>query len=82
MAERAAIATRRCTVNPLIGREMDGMEVTPVLKPKKVLVVGRDQGGLQAAITAAKRGHKVILCEMTDELGGILKGEQALSFKY
>ena len=36
MAERAATSTRRCTVNPLIGREMDGMEITPVLKPKKV----------------------------------------------
>ncbi|HBA68627.1 MAG TPA: hypothetical protein DCZ40_04630, partial [Lachnospiraceae bacterium] len=27
MAERAATATRRCTVNPLIGREMDGVEI-------------------------------------------------------
>ncbi len=37
---------------------------------------------MQAAITAVKRGHKVILCEKTNELGGILKGEQALPFKY
>lgn len=27
MAERAATSTRRCTVNPVIGREMDGTEV-------------------------------------------------------
>ena len=82
MAERATTSTRRCTVNPLIGRELDGTEVVPVLKPKKVLIAGGGPGGLQAAITAVKRGHKVILCEKTNELGGILKGEQALPFKY
>lgn len=82
MAERATTSTRRCTVNPLIGRELDGTEVIPVLKPKKVLIAGGGPGGLQTANTAAKRGHKVILCEKTNELGGILKGEQALPFKY
>lgn len=82
MAERATTSTRRCTVNPLIGREMDGMEIVPVANPRKVLIAGGGPGGLQAAITAAKRGHNVILCEKSDELGGILKGEQALPFKY
>ncbi|TWH46290.1 FAD-dependent oxidoreductase [Sporomusa sp. KB1] len=82
MAERAVTSTRRCTVNPLIGRELDGTEVIPSAHPCKVLVAGGGPGGLEAAITAAKRGHKVILCEKTDELGGILKGEQAIPFKY
>lgn len=82
MAERATTATRRCTVNPLIGRELDGMEIVPASTPRKVLVAGGGPGGLQAAITAAKRGHKVVLCEKSDELGGILKGEQALPFKF
>jgi NADPH-dependent 2,4-dienoyl-CoA reductase/sulfur reductase-like enzyme len=82
MAERPVTGTRRCAVNPLIGREMEGMEVTPVLRPKKVLVAGGGVAGLKAAITAAQRGHQVILCEKTDQLGGILKSEQAIDFKW
>ena len=82
MAERAMTSTRRCTVNPLIGRELNGTEIIPAAKSRKVLVAGGGPGGLEAAITAAKRGHKVILCEKSDEVGGILKGEQALPFKY
>ncbi len=82
MAERAATSTRRCTVNPLIGRECEGDEVTPALVKKKVLVAGGGPGGLYAAYTAARRGHQVVLCEKENELGGILKSEQALPFKY
>ena len=82
MAERAATSTRRCTVNPLIGREDEGTEITPAAVKKKVLVAGGGPGGLYAAYTAARRGHEVILCEKESELGGILKSEQALPFKY
>lgn len=82
MAERAMTSTRRCTVNPQIGRELDGTEIIPVAKPKKVLVAGGGPGGLEAAIIAAKRGHQVVLCESSDHLGGILYGEQVLPFKY
>ncbi len=81
MAERAATSTRRCTVNPLIGREMEGCEVPKAPEVKKVVVVGGGPGGLKAAHTAALRGHKVVLMEKESELGGILKSEQALPFK-
>ena len=82
MAERPTTGTRRCTVNPLIGRECEGMSVSAAPKAKKVLVVGGGVAGMKAAITAAERGHSVILCEKTDALGGILKSEQAIPFKY
>ncbi len=82
MAERAMTSTRRCTVNPLIGRELEGDEIQPAPVKKKVLVAGGGPGGLYAAYTAARRGHQVILCEKESEAGGILKSEQALPFKY
>ena len=83
MAERAATFTRRCTVNPLIGREDEGFgEIAKSPHPKKVMVVGAGPGGLYAAYTAARRGHQVTLCEATDEIGGLLKGEAGIPFKY
>jgi NADPH-dependent 2,4-dienoyl-CoA reductase/sulfur reductase-like enzyme len=82
MAERPTTGTRRCAVNPLIGRECEGMEVRPASKKKNVVVVGGGVGGMKAAVTAAERGHRVTLLEQDGELGGILKSEQALPFKY
>lgn len=82
MAERAVTSTRRCTVNPLIGREIEGDEIRPASDRKKVLVAGGGPGGLYAAYTAVRRGHDVTLCEKEPEVGGILKSEQALPFKH
>ena len=82
MAERPTTFTRRCAVNPIIGREIEGMEVLPAARKRKVLVVGAGVAGLEAAVTAARRGHQVILCEKSDQVGGILKSEQAIPFKY
>ncbi len=82
MAERPVTQTRRCAVNPLIGRELEGFEVAPVLHPRRVLVAGGGIAGMKAAHTAALRGHDVTLCEAGGRLGGILNTEEALPFKH
>ena len=42
-------------------------------KPKRVFIVGGGPAGLEAAWTAAVRGHKVTLFEKQDETGGWLR---------
>lgn len=81
MAERPVTQTRRCALNPRIGRELEGLDIVPAARKKKVLVVGGGIAGMVAAYTAAQRGHDVTLCEANDTLGGILRTEAALPFK-
>ena len=80
-AGRVTTKSRLCSINPIIGREREFLEIGTVKEPKKVLVAGGGPGGMQAAITAAQRGHKVILCEKSGELGGAIKQEKGLPFK-
>ncbi len=72
----------RCALNPAIGRELE-LRSLPQKAPvsKRVLVAGGGPGGMKAAITAADRGHKVILCEATDRLGGQINCERHIPFK-
>ena len=81
MAERMTTGLRICALNPVIGSEYESSFIQPAKKSKSVLVAGGGPGGMQAAITAAERGHDVILCERSGELGGALKAVKGISFK-
>jgi 2,4-dienoyl-CoA reductase-like NADH-dependent reductase (Old Yellow Enzyme family) len=63
-----------CAVNADVGFERvheDAYE--PVALPRRVLVVGAGPAGLEAARVAARRGHRVTLCEAADSVGGNLR---------
>ncbi len=58
-----------CTRNPALGREKE-FALIKTDSPKKVLVAGGGMAGLEAAITLKQRGHKPVLFEEGDRLGG------------
>lgn len=58
-----------CTMNPSF--DLVNEENLPAATVKKnILVIGGGVAGMEAAYVAAKRGHHVVLCEKTDQLGG------------
>ncbi len=81
MAERLTTGLRICSLNPVIGSEYETGFIKNTARPKTVLVAGGGPGGMQAALTAAERGHNVILCEKGDKLGGALNGVKGAPFK-
>ncbi len=71
-----------CAVNPESGHEHETIHALNQSGPrKKVLVAGGGIGGMEAALTAAKNGHKVVLCEASGVLGGSIRCEEAVPFK-
>lgn len=70
-----------CDVNPVAGAELWTVRTPAPAARRKVLVIGGGPGGMQAAITAAERGHEVILAEKSSALGGMLQFAELDSHK-
>lgn len=63
-----------CIENPRTGRESEGVgAVRPTSAPKSVMVVGAGPAGLQAAIAAARNGHRVTVYEKDAQPGGLVR---------
>lgn len=61
-----------CNFNPSVGKEEE-IEIQKAPQPgKKVFIIGAGPAGLEAAYTAAVRGHKVTIYDENEELGGQL----------
>lgn len=59
-----------CIQHPVSGRETRLARPAVVDKTLSILVAGAGPAGLEAAITSAKRGHRVTLCESASRVGG------------
>jgi mycofactocin system FadH/OYE family oxidoreductase 2 len=64
-----------CIENPRTGREAEYVQMSskkpgPKNVPRNVMVVGAGPAGLQAAIAAARQGHRVTVYEKETEAGG------------
>ena len=73
LGETETTKTFNCSANPTFVRKYR-LDYEYAHKPEKrrVLVIGGGVAGMRAAITAAERGHEVILAEKSGRLGGIL----------
>jgi 2-enoate reductase len=69
-----------CAVNPAVGRERAyGLERTR--EPKNVMIVGGGVSSLEAARVSALRGHRVMVYEKSNRLGGHLIEASVPDFK-
>ncbi len=72
-----------CSVNPKFGiAHKLNLMIDPPKGSLKVAVIGGGPAGMKAAVTAAERGHKVVLYERSALLGGQLRFTDLCSFKW
>jgi len=70
----------RCALNPTT-MQHNKYKVVPTKHPKKVAIIGGGVGGMECALMLKKRGHKAVIFEKTDKLGGLFITASAMSFK-
>lgn len=64
-----------CTVNPALGHEVEPeYHVTPAAVEKRVMIVGAGPAGMECAIAASRRGHRVTVYDRAGAIGGNLLG--------
>lgn len=68
-----------CTVNPETARELEFAR--PASASRNVIVAGGGPAGMEAARVAASRGHRVVLCEEENHLGGQLIAAAAAPYR-
>lgn len=70
----------RCALNPTT-MQHNKYKIVPTKKPKKVAIIGGGVGGMECALVLLQRGHKPVIFEKSNELGGLFLTASAMSFK-
>lgn len=73
--------TIRCAVNPVVGMETRFDHGHRAATSKKAVVIGGGPAGLEAARALSRRGHRVVLFERSEVLGGRFRMACAAEFK-
>ena len=70
----------RCALNPTT-MQHNRYKIVPTKKPKKVAIIGGGIGGMECALVLTQRGHKPVIFEKSNELGGLFLTASAMTFK-
>ncbi len=70
----------RCAINP-ITMQTTKYKIKSAKVNKNIAIIGAGIGGMETALVAAMRGHKVTIYEKSNKLGGVFVAASNFSFK-